>query len=154
MEAMMNRETSAHAEQALAHLAYEFTHWRQHRRSPGERIPPPLWDQAVALTAVLPLSQVAKHLGLRRGDLHKRCAAQSSPNGASTTEGPARTVAFVELPASPVCHPVHPTVADPPRPTPRVEVELQRTDGTRLRLHYHEPPPLEAVVRVFLEARS
>jgi hypothetical protein len=35
-----------------------------------------------------------------------------------------------------------------------VEVELQRADGAYLRLHYHEPPPLEAVVRIFVEARA
>jgi hypothetical protein len=50
--------------------------------------------------------------------------------------------------------PTNPTVAASPRQPPRVEVELQRADGARLRLYYHAPPPLEAVVRIFLEARA
>jgi hypothetical protein len=66
---------------------------------------------------------------------------------------PAVPLGFVELPAPPASPPVNPTVAASPRQTPRVEVERQRADGVRLRLHYHELPPLEAVVRLFLEAR-
>jgi hypothetical protein len=37
-------------------------------------------------------------------------------------------------------------------PATSAEVELHKTDGTRLRIAYHEPqPPLAALVRAFLE---
>ena len=58
----MTFDSPLHAEHELANLAQRFAHWRAHRISPAEPIPEPLWDQAVALTAVLPRSRVAKRL--------------------------------------------------------------------------------------------
>jgi hypothetical protein len=56
--------THPHAEQELTQLAARFNHWRQHRTTPAEPIPQALWDHAVALTAVLPRSRVARQLPL------------------------------------------------------------------------------------------
>jgi hypothetical protein len=135
----MNPVAPVHAEQALAQLAQEFDHWRHIRTSRAAPIPQPLWEQAIALTALLPRGQVAKRLRLSGGELKTRCAAQ--PASRSTQASPA-ALDFVELPATSAW----------PMPTPPVEVELQRADGARLRIHYHEsPPPVAALVRTFLE---
>ena len=64
------------AELALADLAEHFEHWRRSRATVQERIPQPLWDQAVVLTTVLPGSQVAKRLRLSPTDLKKQCLAR------------------------------------------------------------------------------
>jgi hypothetical protein len=132
--------TNPHAEQELARLAERFNHWRQHRTTPAEPIPQALWDHAVALTAVLPRSRVARRLRLSGQALKQHCAAQHTAPSANT---PPAAVDFVELTAPPSW----------PLATLSAEIDLQRADGTRLRIHYHEPqPPLEALVRTFLEA--
>jgi len=133
--------TNPHAEQELARLAERFNHWRQHRTTPAEPIPQALWDHAVALTAVLPRSRVARRLRLSGQALKQRCAAQHTATSANTYPA---AVNFVELTALPSW----------PLATLSALVDLQRADGTRLRIHYHEPqPPLEALVRTFLETR-
>jgi hypothetical protein len=60
------------AEPALADLAEPFEPWRRTRASAPERIPQPLWEQAVVLTRMLPCSQVAKRLRLSPTDLNKQ----------------------------------------------------------------------------------
>src|SRR6266567_1805681 len=114
----MHLMSSAHAEQQLAQLANQFEHWRQSRTTRFEHIPAPLWEQAIELSQVLPLAQVAKRLRLRGSDLKKRCGAP---------------------PAWPLG-------------TPATEIDLQRADGARLRIHCREPQvPLAALIRTFLE---
>lgn len=132
--------TNPHAEQELARLAERLNHWRQRRTTPAEPIPQALWDHAVALTAVLPRSRVARRLRLSGQALKQHCATQHTAPSANTHPA----VDFVELTAPPSW----------PLVTLSAEIDLQRADGTRLRIHYHEPqPPLEALVRTFLEAR-
>ena len=98
-----------------------------------------LWDQAVALTTVLPYTRVAKHLRLSAKDLKSHMAVESEPHLAT---GPT-TAGFVEVPLSPVQPPV----------LSGLEVELHRTDGARLRIHSPDAAlPLTAIVRIFLEA--
>jgi hypothetical protein len=132
-------------------LAQRFAPWREQRLRTAEPIPEPLWDQAVALTAVFPRSRVAKRLRLSGRTMKQRGAAQQGTAVDAVSAAPLDCVA---LPTPPACTPMHKTVEEPSRPTPSVEVERQRADGARLRLHYHALPPLEAVVRVFLEARG
>ena len=62
----------AHDYVTLADLAEQFERWRQSRATGQERIPPSLWDQAVALSTVLPCSRVARRLRVRSTDLRKR----------------------------------------------------------------------------------
>jgi hypothetical protein len=128
----------AQAEHQLTHVADRFDHWRQTRTTPAEPIPHYLWEQAIALTTVFSISWVATRLRVRGGELKKRCAAHHAARS-----GPASAaVGFVEVPAAPVW----------PLPTSDIEIELQRPDGTRLRIAAHEPQlPLLAVVRAFLE---
>jgi len=128
----------AYAEHQLAHVADRFDEWRQTRPTRAEPIPHHLWEQAIALTALFPITHVARRLRVSGGELKKRCAAHHAVQSA-----PASTIlGFVEVPPTSVW----------PLPTSGIEIELQRPDGTRLRLHAHEPqPPLVALVRTFLE---
>jgi hypothetical protein len=74
------------------------------------------------------------------GALQKRCAAQH-PTPAAEEAPPA--LRFVEVPAVPSAWPVS---------IPGTEIELQRVDGARLRIHSREPHlPLATLVRTFLE---
>jgi hypothetical protein len=135
----MNIETPLHTDHQLDQLAGQFEHWRQHRSHPSERIPQALWDQATTLATVLPYSRVAKHLRLSPSDLKKQMLDQQEE---STPPVPAPALGFVEVPL-------------PPEHTMPTEVELERADGTRLRLRSCESTlPLAALVRTFLEASS
>ena len=58
----MADEPLQQAEAALAAVAEQFERWRQTRATGQDRIPPSLWDQAVALATVLPCSRVARRL--------------------------------------------------------------------------------------------
>src|SRR5216683_95924 len=75
----MKIETPLHAEHQLDQLAGQFAHWRQTRPHPHSQIPPELWAHAVALTAVVPPSRVAKQLRLRLADLKKQIATWHAP---------------------------------------------------------------------------
>jgi hypothetical protein len=137
MEALMKIEAPLHTDHQLDQLAGQFEHWRQTRSHRGERIPQALWDQAVALARVLPHSRVAQHLRLSPNDLKKQMAMQVELHAT-----PGRTMPdFVEVPSAPPRAQVGPTI----------EIELQRQDGARLRLHAPDTA-LTAIVRSFLEA--
>jgi hypothetical protein len=81
LEAIMQIDTPLHAEHQLDQLSGQFEHWRQNRSHPHERIPDPLWDQAVALTSTLSISRIAKHLRLGVSDLKQQIAKRQ---GSST----------------------------------------------------------------------
>ena len=133
----MTIESPLHAEHQLDQLAGQFEHWRQTRTHPGERFPQALWDQAVSLAATLPPTRVAKQLRLRLTDLKKQMA---TPHAAS-----ALPLGFVEVPSAPAG----------PQPTAVAQLELSRTDGTRLCLHAPMSPLLlDTVVRAFVEGRA
>jgi hypothetical protein len=128
----------AQAEAHLRHVTQQFAQWRQHRPTPrGYRIPNPLWAEAVRLAQVLPLTRVAQQLGLKPAALKRQRAALRTMGGASV---PPAASPFVEVSAG----------AWGPAP---VEVEVQRPDGVRLRLHYRDPAPVLTLVQTLLEAR-
>ncbi len=136
----MKIDTPVHAEHQLDQLAGQFAQWRQTRTQPSERIPEPLWHQAVALTPALSPSRVAKHLRLCVTDLKKQIAIR---HGATAAEVPA-SPGFVELPPPPSW----------PQDLRGLEVELHRPDGARLRMYAPDASlPLSAIVHCFLEAR-
>ena len=126
------------AEPVLADLADQFAQWRQ-TRQPHEPIPSRLWSQAVALTALLPYSQVAKRLRLSPTDLKKRCLARPGMEpSAVTPPAPAfLEVTGVAFGTEPASHPVL--------------IEVERPDGARLRVQSATALPLAAVLRAFLE---
>ena len=126
-----------HVDQQLAQLAEAFAHWRQCRSTPRERIPESLWQQAVCLTRVLPMSRVAKRLGLGTSDLKKRCTNHAV---AVTAQDISPTIDFVEL------------TPGPSWPTPSIDVDIRRPDGSRMHLVcQHQSASLAALIRAFLE---
>lgn len=130
------------AEEALTELAERFEHWRQSRTHGRARIPKDLWDQAVALSVVLPNARVAKHLRLSPTDLRKQRVARQGPSAIAGAETPS---AFVDITPSMLW----PTTA----PT-EIEVEFARPDGTRMCIRSRaSATPLVALVQTFLEAR-
>ena len=131
-----------HAEHQLDQLAGQFAHWRQTRPHPHSPIPPELWAHAVALTAVVSPSRVAKQLRLRLADLKKQ---MGTPAGvAPGTAARLLSMGFVEVP---------PVPARPQAPA-TIQLELSRADGSRLCIHGAESTlPLETLVRAFLERR-
>jgi hypothetical protein len=124
------------AEEHLSHLAQQFAQWRQNRTNPrGSRIPEPLWAEALRLAQVLPLTRVARHLGLKPHALKRRCGDHGKPR---VTARPLHA-AFVEVTADAG----HAATA---------EVEGHRPDGTRLRIAYHAAAPaLAPLLQTFLE---
>ena len=132
----MKIETPLHTDHQLDQLAGQFEHWRQTRSHRGERIPQALWDQAVTLARILPHSRVAQHLRLAPNDLKKQMAMQVEPHAATGCTTPR----FVEVPPATVSAQAGPTT----------EIEVQRQDGARLRLHAPESS-LAAIVKSFLE---
>jgi hypothetical protein len=137
----MKMLTPAQAEHQLTQVADRFDHWRQTRATRAAPIPHDLWEQAMALTAMVPITRVARRLRVSGGELKKRCAAHH----AAPSPPAATTLDFVEVPAAPVW----------PRPTTTIEIELHRPDGTRLRIATHETQlSLLALVQTFLEAPS
>lgn len=127
------------AEAQLADLIDHFDQWRQSRTTRGEPIPEPLWEQAVSLTRVLPLARVAKRLRLNRQELKKRCGQHRPAEPAPPAALPMPD--FMEV------------KTQPPWLAAGMEIDLERPDGTRLHIRYHEPqPPLAAVIQTFLEA--
>ena len=137
----MSEGLIAQAEQALSELAKRFEHWRQTRAHAHERIPQPLWDEAVALSRVLSDWRIGKRLRLSQTELKKRRLAQSS---GPVTKTDAQTATFIELPA--------PGGGPAPVSAPML-VEFERPDGARLRLRYDQALPLTPLMQAFLEPR-
>src|SRR5512134_1644531 len=134
----MTTDAILQAEPVLADLAEQFAHWRQTRQH-HEPIPPRLWSQAVALTVLLPYSQVAKRLRLSPTDLKKRCLARPGMEPAAAPPAPA----FIEVTG----------VAFGPEPASQaLLIEVERPDGARLRVHAAPSLPLAPVLRAFLES--
>ena len=139
----MKIDALLHTEHQLDQLAGQFEHWRQRRLHLHERIPEPLWEQAVALTATLSPSRVAKHLRLRVSDLKAQITKRQGATAAQTPPYSA-SPSFVEVPQPPV----------PPLGLGGLEVELYRPDGARLRMHSPDASlPLAIIIHSFLEAR-
>jgi hypothetical protein len=125
----MNPVAPAHAEQALAQLAQAFDHWRPIRTSRASPLPQDLWEQAIALTALVPRGQVAKRLRLSGGECKKRWAAQHAPRSAQSSPA---ALAFVDLPAPPSW----------PRPIPPGEVDSNALRGHACAFTTTSQPPL------------
>jgi hypothetical protein len=134
---MMLTTPDSAAEVALQQLVEQFSQWRQRRRTPyGPRIPQALWTEAVRLAQRLPLTRVAKALHLKPHALKRRSSMGTTPAPPSVRELP-----FVEV------------ALGAPRPA-TTEVEIQRPDGTRLRITYRDTAPgLASLVQTFLEPR-
>jgi hypothetical protein len=136
----MTRLPLTQVEEHLRHATQQFAQWRASRPTPRGRIPQPLWAQAIALTQHLPLTRVAKQLGLTPQVLKRRrdeTRTSAVPPSSSSSCAPA----FVE-------------VQTPAWRTSTAEVEVQRADGMRMRIIYSDSvPALVPLLQTFLETR-
>ncbi len=134
----MTRLPLAQVEEHLQHVTRQFAQWRATRATARGRIPQPLWAQAIALTASLPLTRVAKQLGLTPQVLKRwRDTVRPVPGSPSAPAAPH----FVEVPT-------------PAWRSSTAEVEVQRADGRRLRITYRDAvPALVPLLQTFLETR-
>jgi len=123
----MSLMSQSPAEAQLAELIEHFDHWRKSRTTRAEPIPDSLWEQAVSLTRVLPLARVAKRLRVKRQELKKRC-------------GPRRQADLTPLAALSVPDFIA-VKSEPAWLTAGMDIDLERPDGTRLHIHYHESSP-------------
>lgn len=138
----MQNAAEAYALSELEQVAHCFDHWRHTRTHRNTPIPQPLWGQAVTLTTRLPLHQVAKRLGVKSTTLKQHCPVHHGGLPHEATASAASHLGFVEVTPPPTW----------PLPTPATDVDLQRADGARLRIHCREPQfPVAALIRTFLE---
>jgi hypothetical protein len=132
----MTRLPLAQVEEHLHHVTQQFAQWRASRPTPRGRIPQSLWAQAIALAQQLPLTRVAIQLGLTPQVLKRRRDETRTGVVAPPAPSPPH---FVEVQA-------------PAWRTATVEVEVQRADGSRLRIAYSDSvPALVPLLQTFLE---
>lgn len=139
----MSKMTEAEAQHQLQTLRQEFEHWRQTRSRPSERIPEPLWAKAVALSHVLLNSRVAKALNLSPSALKARRLGKPVRATQAAKAPVTAPVQFIELPR-------HTATAVVNDATEVLSVELERADGSRLRLRCGQASTLDALVQRFL----
>ncbi len=118
----------------LDKAAERFRCWRQSRVF-GERIPEPLWNQAVELAGRYGISRTASSLRVGYYELQKRAATR--PAGGSAVPGPRE--GFVEL---------------PPLTTGECLIEFENASGRRMRVQIKgsSVPDLVALSRSFWDA--
>src|ERR671931_2877371 len=86
LEALMKTIPPAQAEHQLTAVADRFDAWRQTRTTRAAPIPHDLWEQAIALTALFPITRVARRIRVSGGELKKRCVAHhAAPSTPATT---------------------------------------------------------------------
>ena len=99
----MQTTLPAHAEHQRTHVADCFDTWRQTRPTRAAPSPPHIWEQAIALTELFPLTHVARRVRVSGGVLKKRCAAHHAARSAPTST---TALSFVDVTP-------HPGVAEP-----------------------------------------
>jgi hypothetical protein len=134
----MTRLPLAQVEEYFHHVTQQFAQWRASRPTSRGRIPQPLWAQAIALTEHFPLTRVAQQLGLTPQVLKRR---RDETRPVAVPPPSPGTPHFVEVQTS-------------AWRVSTAEVEVQRADGSRLRITYSDSvPALVPLLQTFLETR-
>ncbi|MBD3297934.1 MAG: hypothetical protein GF341_04705 [candidate division Zixibacteria bacterium] len=135
------RNISLTLEDVRAH----FEHWRASRKK-RERIPEPLWREAASLVERYGITRVSRALRVHLPDL-KRHHGELMNGEAGQGQVPAArsTMEWVEV----VPSRVEPTSGFP---EPGLLLDLERVDGTRLRIQGAQNHALARVVEHFLES--
>ena len=107
----------------LEEVAEHFAQWRSHKKK-GDRIPEPLWCEAIELLCDYPITRVVRTLRLSATDLKKRQLELSDTKSLQETGS---ALGFVEVDSSLIGQALS-SVATP------VVIELHRPDGLRLRV--------------------
>ena len=136
-------EAETEAERGLQSLLEEFTRWRQSRGHRSERIPEALWNRAASLSEVLPITRVAKALSLSASTLKARRSGQPTTRGKKTSSSQPAPSPFVELTGTIPASQTDETADS-------LNVELERADGSRLRVRCAQASTLDALVQRFL----
>ena len=129
-----------HIESALTleEVAAHFAQWRRNKKK-GERIPQPLWREAIELVNTHGVSKVTRTLRLSATDLNKH---RGIVGAKQRRQALVSKTAFVE-------------VEHPPIPVPDTEamwMELERPDGMRLRIRPTQGVDMLALVERFMGA--
>ena len=127
----------------LEAVAEHFAQWRSGKKK-GERIPEPLWHEAVELVDTYGVSQVSRVLRLGGRDLNKRRGVSGS--GRRRRRRMEERTPFVEVERGSAIP------ADSSSPSCALWVELERPDGVRLRIHGDRSLDLPGLIGRFLEA--
>ena len=123
----------------LEEVAEHFAQWRR-RKQKGDRIPEPLWSEALGLLGTYGVSQVTRTLRLSGTDLNKR---RGQIGAGQRRQGAGGETAFVEI---------DPLVMDqaPGPEASAVWMELERPDGLRLRIRPTGGAEMLALVERFM----
>jgi hypothetical protein len=129
----MGRRKRREVPPRLLRLKQRFADWRK-SRTPGERIPSPLWKSAAKLAKEYGLGQTATVLKLDYYSLKAHVDQQAADTTSSAT--------FIELPAAPVAN------------TGECTIELEDGAGASIRMHLKntEIPDVLALARSFWNA--
>ena len=128
---------------SLEEATEHFEQWRRHKRK-GDRIPEQLWSEAVELVSSYGVSRVARTLRLSGTDLNKRRGIVEAGRNGKATGG---NTAFVEMDPVVMDQAVEPSNAP-------MWMELERSDGMRLRLRTAHGVDMLGLVERFMQARS
>ncbi len=125
----------------LEEVAEHFKQWRSVKKK-GERIPGPLWNEAVSLVGTYGVSQITRTLRLSGRDLNRRRGITGTGRRRRDRD---RGSAFVEVDRTLVGQVVGPNASAP-------WMELERPDGLRLRIQPTQGTDLLALVEHFMRA--
>ncbi len=123
----------------LDEVAKHIEQWRSDKRN-GERIPQPLWNEALGLISTYGISRVSRTLRLSYTELNKRLRIIEAEQH---RQAPRAETAFVEMDWA--------LVDQAPGPdTAAVWMELERPDGLRLRIRPTHGVDMLALVDRFM----
>jgi hypothetical protein len=127
----------------LKEVAEHFKQWRSVKKK-GERIPDPLWNEALGLVGVYRVTQVTRTLRLNGTDLNKR---RGIIGAGQRRRDPVGKTTFVEIDLARVDQALGPEAA-------AAWMELERPDGLRLRIHPTHSSDMLALIERFMGAGS
>ena len=129
-------KSSIESEVTLEEVAEHFAQWRRNKKK-GERIPQPLWNEAIELVETHGVSQVTRTLRLSATDLNKRRGIVGT---SQRRQYPAAEAAFVEVEYAHI----------PVSGGEAMWMELERPDGMRLRIRPTQGVDMLALVERFM----
>ncbi len=130
---------SSSQKHTLESVQQQFQDWRLHKTHPREKVPESLWKQAEALIGSYSRTRIAKTLGLNQEIFKRRLSQRTILNAAPSSE-----LDFVEIDLKSVSS---------FRFSSCQQVELERADGTQMRLYASADHPFDArcLIQTFLE---
>lgn len=140
--------TEATTVPALDEVRERFEAWRETKLRPNSPTPCELWDAAVSLAGVHPMTLVTKTLRLDPKAFAEKVRVRHDETAVALTgfrgvsTGRPRSIpAFVEVALRPsaMASPAASETAFDPRHEPRVNIEMQLPDGTSLKVSQREP---------------